>query len=122
MRILMASDGSQDAGEAARFGAIIARAAQADVHLLGIADSSQRADQLQASLAEIAGEIGSTGQCRVEVSTRLGHPDEQIMAETNDHFYHLVVIGPRGSRQRGIFALGSTARRLARYLKVPLLV
>ncbi len=125
MRILITSDGSAAAHAAARFGGILAHAARADVTLLGVAGASQNGEALQAALTALgplAEEIRAGGQCQVRVSVREGYSDEQIYAETNEHFYHLVVIGARGERKPGRFALGSTARRLTRFVKVPLLV
>lgn len=122
MRILMATDGSDDAREAALYGAHIARAARADVTLIGVTESAQRLSSLQDALGVLAEEIGQDGQCQVEVKVRQGFPEEQLLAETEEHFYHLVVIGARGGKKQGITRMGSTARRLARFVKVPLLI
>jgi len=122
MRILIASDGSESAQAAARFSGLIAQAARADVTLLGVAENPQRGETLRAKLDLLAQELSRGEQFRVTVAIRYGFADEQLLAETNEHFYHLVVIGPRGDHRRGAFALGSTARRLARFVKSPLLV
>jgi nucleotide-binding universal stress UspA family protein len=58
----------------------------------------------------------------VTVRIRQGFPEEQLLAETEEHFYHLVVIGARGKRKAGANRMGSTARRLVRFVKVPLLI
>lgn len=122
MRILMASDGSDDAREAALYGAHIARAARAEVVLVGVAEAPQQTAALTSALEVLADEIGQGGQCQVTVGVRSGFPEEQLLAETEEHFYHLVVIGARGGRKSGIGRMGATARRLARFIKVPLLI
>jgi len=122
MRILMASDGSDEARETALYGAHIARAAHADVTLVGVAENSARLEALQADLAILAEEISQDGACQVTPRVRQGFPEEQLLAETEEHFYHLVVIGARGGRKSGPSGMGSTARRLARYVKTPLLI
>ena len=122
MRILMASDGSDEAREAALYGAHIARAARADVTLIGVADNAARLEALRTNLAVLAEEVSRGGECQVAVKVRQGFPEEQLLAETEEHFYHLVVISARGGRKTGSARMGSTARRLARYIKMPLLI
>jgi nucleotide-binding universal stress UspA family protein len=122
MRMLMASDGSDEAREATLYGAHIARAANADVTLIGIAEKLAQEAALQEALTLLAEEISQTGECQVTLKVRIGFPEEQLLAETEDHFYHLVVIGARGERKSAVGRMGSTAQRLSRYVKVPLLI
>jgi nucleotide-binding universal stress UspA family protein len=118
----MASDGSDDAREAALYGAHIARAARADVTLVGVAERAARLAALDAELNLLAEEVGQGGECQVSVRVREGFPEEQLLSETEEHFYHLVVIGARGGHKAGAGRMGATARRLWRFVKVPLLV
>jgi nucleotide-binding universal stress UspA family protein len=122
MRILIATDGSDAAREAALYGAHIARAARADVTLVGVADHPQRLQALEEKLGVLADEISQGGECQVTVKAREGYAEEKLLAETEEHFYHLVVIGARGGRAAGGARMGSTARRLARFVKMPLLI
>jgi nucleotide-binding universal stress UspA family protein len=58
----------------------------------------------------------------VETSVRRGHAAEEILRETEEHDYDLVVVGSRGRRGITRFILGSTAARLARYCRVSLII
>lgn len=122
MRILIPTDGSENAHRAALFGGLIARAAHADVTLLGVAENDRQREALDSALYTLAREIAADGQCRVEPKVRQGFPDEQILAEAEEHFFHLVVVGSQGGKKRGLTTVGSTARRLAQFVKSPLLI
>ncbi len=122
MRILMASDGSDEAREAALYGAHIARAAGADVTLIGIAEHADRRSALEADLGLLAEEIGQDDACQVTVRIRDGLPEDQLLAETEEHFYHLVVVGAWAGQKPDATHMGSTARHLSRFVRVPLLI
>jgi nucleotide-binding universal stress UspA family protein len=122
MNILIASDGSEYAREAALYVMPFAKAAEAEVTLLGIVEGQAQEESLQRTLEALRSELEASCNCRVTTRIRRGFADDQILAETDEHFYHLVVIGSRGHRRLRLFSVGSTAQRLARYIKVPLLI
>ena len=121
MRILMCTDGSRHASKALRFGSLIARASRQQVTLLGVIE---RADEERKVTRMV--ERMSSALCRevphVEARIRHGHAAEEILKETEEQEYDLVVVGSRGRRGITRFVLGSTAARLARYCPVSVIV
>lgn len=122
MQILIVSDGSGDAREAALFATHIARPAKADVTLLGIAESQQHEERLRPTFEALREEIAQRGGGQVKLKIRQGFIEDQILAETREHFYHLVAVGSRGRRHLQRFLLGSRAKRLARHVPVSILI
>lgn len=121
MRVLICTDGSSYAERAGQFGALIVRAARAEVVLLGIAESHRAEKQVAASLARLRELIdGSLPGLRVKM--RAGHAAEKILDESEESAYDLIVIGSRGRRGLTRFLLGSTAATLAKYARSPLLI
>ncbi len=121
MQILLASDGSSAAHQAALYVRQVALATQAEVVLLGVAEKPQAEPALRERLAGLRQELESWEGCVVTVRVRHGKPDQEILAEAEEHFYHLIVIGSQGVKplQR---MLQRTARRLIRVASGPLLI
>jgi len=121
MKILVCTDGSTYAAEALRFGALIARKTKGPITLLGVIESA--ADERKVNRAL---ERTSTALCEdvpdIETKTRRGHAAEEILKETEEEKYDLVIVGSRGRRGITRFLLGSTAARLARYCQTSLLL
>lgn len=121
MKILLCTDGSKHAGEALRFGALIARNARNQVTLLGVVERDDDERKVTRML-----ERTSDALCQdvphIETRIRHGHAAEEILKETEENRYDLVVVGSRGRRGLTRFLLGSTAAQLARYCTSPLLV
>ncbi len=122
MQILIVNDGSDNARMAALYGALIARPAKADVTLLGITKGPKHEKSLRLALETLGEEIGKGGTSQVRLKLRSGSVDAQILAETAEHFYHLVVVGSQGRRYLQRFLFGSTAKRLARHINMPILI
>jgi nucleotide-binding universal stress UspA family protein len=120
MNILIASDGSSCARSAALYAGLFARPAEADITLLGVVEKGHPAEGLQTSLETLRDELVHLAGRPCAIRLRHGDAAEQILLETEEQFYPLVVIGSRG-RQLHLLT-GSTAQRLARDIKVPLLV
>ncbi len=119
--ILMCTDGSEYADEAIRFGTLIAQATRAQVTILGVLEKPIDAPQVQASLAQaiqILSAHGLTGTAKM----RRGHPDEEILRETEETQYDLVVIGQYGRRGISRFWLGTVAERIVEHVRAPVLV
>lgn len=126
MRILIASDGSSAASNAARYAAQFARPASADITLLGVVAPNSRAPQpLYAKLEALRTELKAGSELEIAATIRTGQPVEQIAAEAAEHFYHLVVVGSRARHGLSRLLFGSVVRDLSRdlsqHLKVPLL-
>ncbi|NDJ54744.1 MAG: universal stress protein [Chloroflexi bacterium] len=122
MRILIASDGSDQASDAAHFATLIAQPAAAEIILLGV-QTGRRDSDFERRLDALAQEIGA-----LELRIREGNPVQQITAEVDAARnlglpYHLVVVGARGRRRIiGPFRLGSTSLKLSRQLETSLLI
>ncbi len=122
MRILVASDGSECAREAALYACHFARPAQAEVVLLGVVEKPQTEPTLRSALDALREEIVRQGVGECAVKIRHGEPHLQILAETEERFYHLTLVGVRGQRHLLPFVVGGTAMRLAQHIRSPLLV
>jgi nucleotide-binding universal stress UspA family protein len=121
MRILLASDGSFAAHRAALYVKQVALATHAEVVLLGVAEKPQAEADLRERLVNLRQELEGWEGCAVSVKVRHGKPDQEILSEAEEHFYHLIVIGSQGVKplQR---MLQRTARRLIRVASGPLLI
>ncbi|MGB3905720.1 MAG: universal stress protein [Anaerolineae bacterium] len=121
MKILMCTDGSTHAAEALRYGALIAREAKGPVTLLGVIESPDEERKVNRML-----ERTSSALCddvpHIDTRIRHGHAAEEILKETEERAYDLVIVGSRGRRGITRFLLGSTAARLAHYCPAPVLI
>ena len=121
MKILMCTDGSRHAAEALRFGALIATKARGPITLLGVVERPEEERKVERMLQRT-----SNALCEdvpdIETRIRHGHAAEEILKETEETEYDLVIAGSRGRRGITRFLLGSTAARLARYLQTSLLI
>jgi uncharacterized protein len=122
MRILIASDGSEYTRGAVEMAGIIARAAHAEVTLLGVADGNRRHAEIENALEQMKALVAGESGIQVAVKTLRGFTEEQLLSEIDQHFYHLVVIGSRAGKRMGLFRMGSTARRLVRHVRTPILI
>ncbi len=118
MRMLMCTDSSLPASRALNYGATLARAAAADVTLLGIVANAGREAQVRAAL-DYAQSLFTQ---RAEEKVRLGRPATEVLAEAATGRYDLIVMGSRGRRGWQRAAFGSVAARLARSSPVPVLI
>ncbi len=121
MRILVASDGSKWAHQAARLACRLARTVGADVTLLGVIERAANEPKFRNALQALHTELSEKRNCANQLVFRKGDPASEIMTAVAEGQYHLVAVGPRGGRLRDLL-LGTTTRRLVRSLKVPLLV
>jgi nucleotide-binding universal stress UspA family protein len=121
MRILMCTDGSRHAAEALRFGALIARNAKGPITLLGVIERPEEERKVNRILEKTRNAL-----CQdvpdIEKKVRHGHAAEEILKETEEREYDLVIAGSRGRRGITRFLLGSTAARLARYSQTSVLI
>jgi nucleotide-binding universal stress UspA family protein len=122
MRILLCTDGSRYANNSLRFGALISGAHRSEVVVLSVAESSRDASRAERALAQARALLAEAGLPSVETRLRHGHAAEQILAEIDERGYDLVVVGGRGRRAVNRFVPGSTADRLARLSRIPVLI
>jgi nucleotide-binding universal stress UspA family protein len=121
MRILMCTDGSSYAAEALRFGALIAREARDQITLLGVMENPEEERRVVRMLQRTSSALCDDVP-HIETLIRRGHAAEEILEETEENEYELVIVGSRGRRGITRFLMGSTASRLARYCPSPVLI
>jgi len=119
MRFLMCTDGSPLAENALRFAAPLARAARAEVTLLGVAASPQDEAQVRASFTRAQPLFLSEAEEKIRIGSRAA---DEILAEDQSGVYDLLVFGSRGRRGLDRLIYGSGASRLARYARTPVLI
>jgi nucleotide-binding universal stress UspA family protein len=121
MQILICSDGSPAARQAAAIIAALGLARHSKLTLLGVLESRERTEQaLKQSLKETASLLGP--QAAAEIKIASGEPALEILAEAEAGKYDLVSVGAHGHRGWIRSRLGATTSRLAHELKVPLLI
>jgi len=120
MKLLIAVDGSSYATRAARFGALLAGALDAECELLGVAESRQQEQELTTLLAELSPTLGLESEPRATV--RVGKPVEEILAEIEATGADLLVVGARGRSLVGRWFLGDTAYELVERASVPVVI
>src|SRR3989442_13741738 len=111
MKMLICSDGSEQADRVIRLGAAIAAGCQAEVTLFGIAESegSNRTivDSLQRGQSLLADK-----KIHAELIPKSGDPIEEIVRRTEEAQYDLVVIGAVRKAERGSFWLSYKAYKI----------
>ncbi|MFL6531669.1 MAG: universal stress protein [Chthoniobacterales bacterium] len=100
MRLLICSDGTDPADTPTRVGGAIAQPCGASVTLLGISERPEDKQPLAAALASEARLLNDIG-LRPEIAVREGDPVAQILAQTSEVTYDLVVIGTRVKQTSG---------------------
>src|SRR5947209_6756788 len=100
MKILICSDGSEQADRAIRLGASVAVACQAEVTLLGIAEGTGDSKSILDSLKR-GQTILEDKKIHAELIIKTGRPIEEIVKRTNETVYDLVVIGAVRKETRG---------------------
>jgi nucleotide-binding universal stress UspA family protein len=117
MRILMCTDGTPASENALNFGAPLARAAQAEVTLLGLV-----AAETDPKVREALARAQNLFPAPVEAKIRRGRLAQEILTEVEGGAYELIVVGSRGRRGLERLAFGSVAARLAQYAPIPVLI
>src|ERR1035438_3670212 len=100
MKILFCSDGSSQAENAVRFGALIAAACQAETSILGIVEKVGHEDNVLQALRRAQG-ILKEYHLNAELITKAGRPVAEIIKRTQETKYDLVVIGAVRKGARG---------------------
>lgn len=121
MRILICSDGSEQADRAVRLGALVAGACQAEVQLLGIIERPGQSESILESLKRGQALLQDKG-VQAELITKAGHPIEEIVKRTSESEFDLVVIGATRKEPRGLFWLSSKAYKIVKEVRPPVLI
>jgi nucleotide-binding universal stress UspA family protein len=121
MKILFCSDGSTQAENAVRFGALIAAACQAETSILGIVEKSGQEDAVLRALRR-AQEILKEHRLNAELITKPGRPVPEIVKRTQESSYNLVVIGATRKGTRGPLWMSARAYKIIESVEPPVLV
>ena len=123
-KILLAYDGSDDAEKAATLAVTLAKKFDATIvvcHAFGHMPANSKPSEVRRLVNPLVERLTKLG-----ITTQMAIPDavpaHGILDAADEHHADLIVLGSRG---RGTFAnllLGSTAERVLRYAKVPVLI
>jgi nucleotide-binding universal stress UspA family protein len=121
MNILICSDGTPASDNAAQLGGMLGRTSKSHVTLLGIAEKSTEGPPLQQALDRQAGILRQTGvDLRTVIQT--GEPTAQILGETSQKKYDLIVIGSRRKDTAGHFWRSQRTYEIIKAVEPPVLV
>ncbi len=121
MQFLICSDGTEAADKPVQLGAFLAGPAGAEVTLLGIAEAEPRDGQVQDTLAAQAALLRAAG-VEPEIVTRTGEPIDEILEQTRQAKYDLVIIGARGKGRGGARRRSQRTYALVKAIGPPVLV
>src|SRR5436853_7226572 len=107
MKILICTDGSDQAKNAIRFGGLIASACEAETTLLGITEDEGDKDEIFDSLKR-GQQLLKDLTVKAEATSKVGEPIKEIVKRTEDAEYELVVIGPTAKGARGPVLMWAT--------------
>jgi nucleotide-binding universal stress UspA family protein len=116
MKILICSDGSEQAERAMRLGAAVAAGCHADVTLFGILESAGDSKSLLESLGRGQALLGDK-KISAELITKSGDPIDEIIRRTEEATYDLVVIGAVRKEARGAFWMSSKSYQIIKRIK-----
>jgi nucleotide-binding universal stress UspA family protein len=121
MKILICSDGTSTADQAARLGGLLAGPSRAETTLLGIAEKSRDQSPLRDVLGAQAQSLRAQGVA-AEIVVRAGEPIRQILKQTSTTTYDLVVIGSRKTEARGLYWRSEKTYEVIKSIPPPVLV
>jgi nucleotide-binding universal stress UspA family protein len=121
MKVLICSDGSEQADRAMRLGAAVAGACQAEATLLGIIEVKGHSDTLLESLKRGQALLQDKG-VTAELITKVGNPIREIVRRAEESQFDLVVIGATRKEVRGPFWLSSKAYKIVKEVEPPVLI
>jgi nucleotide-binding universal stress UspA family protein len=121
MKILICSDGTSTADQAARLGGLLAGPSRAETTLLGIAEKSRDERSLRDVLEAQAQSLRAHGVA-AEIVVRAGEPIRQILKQTSATTYDLVVIGSRKTEATGLYWRSEKTYEVIKSIPPPVLV
>jgi nucleotide-binding universal stress UspA family protein len=120
MRILICSDGSEQAERAIDLGAAIAVACQAEVTLFGIIETPSRSDAILESLKRGQALLAEK-KIPAELTAKAGDPVAEIIRRTEEQSYDLVVIGAVRKEAHGLLWMSSKSYKIIKEIRPPVL-
>jgi nucleotide-binding universal stress UspA family protein len=120
MKILICSNGSEQADKAIRLGANVAVACQAEVTLLGIVEATGK-ETIMAALQR-GQHLLEDKKIPAELVVKTGQPVEEIVKRTEEAHYDLVVIGATRKETEGLFWMSSKTYKIIKSVPPPVLV
>src|SRR5271165_6515301 len=121
MKIMVCSDGSERAREALLSAAIISVPTRADITILGITEIEQDQGRLLEALREdIQG--FQKKYIKLDIVTKFGDPVKEIIQQTREITYDLVVIGAERQRAQEFFLPSAKAYSIIETIVPPVLV
>ncbi len=120
MKILICSDGSEQAERAIKLGSTIAAGCEAQVTLLGIVEAPGQDAALLDSLKRGQALLADK-KIQAELITKAGDPIAEIIQRTQETHYDLVVIGAVRKSSRGAFWMSSKTYKIIKEIKPPVL-
>lgn len=137
-RILVATDGSENAERAASYGINIAKATGAEVHALYVISTQYAvttrtvmgwSDAFEEYLANKGGvaidaveKLGKEAGVKIEPVFLKGIPADKILEYAEENNIDLIVMGTHGLTGVKRFLIGSVAENVIRHSKVPVMV
>src|SRR5438270_4443344 len=121
MKILICSDGSEQADRALGLGAALVAASKAEVTVLGIVERPSEAEKVTASLNRGLAMLQDRN-VKAELITRMGKAIEEIVKRTREVNYDLVVIGAVRKKRQGAFCMSAKAYKIIKEVLPPVMI
>jgi nucleotide-binding universal stress UspA family protein len=121
MKILICSDGTSAAETAIQLSGLLAEPLQAQIALLGIAETSGDEQSLREALRKQAGSLHGRG-ISPDIIVQSGEPVRQILDQTSKCKYDLVVIGARWTGAVGDYWRSTKTYEVIKSVQPPVLV
>src|SRR6266496_1147739 len=121
MRILICSDGMPASENAIELAALLAGPLKAEITLLGIAEQSSDERPLREALEREAQSL-RTQNAQPEVVARAGEPIRQILDQTSNARYDLVLVGARWTGATGHYWRSERTYEVIKAIQPPVLV
>lgn len=119
MRILICMGGMPYSVPTVHFGGLMAQLAGASVVILNVVSSEEERAAAEGALVTARGMLG---ELEAETKTRWGVPPAEILRESEEGSYDLVVIGARDVLSLAELFMGSIARRSVQRIRASVLV
>ena len=121
MRILICSDGMPASENAIELAALLAGPLRAEITLLGIAEESSDERPLRETLERQA-QILRNRDAQPNIAVRAGEPVHQILDQTSNTSYDLVVVGARWTGATGHYWRSERTYEVIKAIQPPVLV